>query len=132
MEPLWLTSQLVPLLLFRLHWAGIPTRPLIRKFGLPADTDARPGVRLPLRQLHALQDAVAERLGDDQLGLKLATWLPRGRYGLIEFAARSAVEDPSLTMGQIAERLAYSDVRAFARAFRRWYGAAPGRFRPRG
>jgi len=41
------------------------------------------------------------------------------------------LEDPSLKLEEIADRLGYSTPANFTRAFRRWTGSAPGRFRAR-
>jgi AraC-like DNA-binding protein len=43
--------------------------------------------------------------------------------------ARSLLRTTSLTMDEIAERLGYSDVANFGRAFRRWTGRTPGAVR---
>ncbi len=39
------------------------------------------------------------------------------------------LRDPELPLDQLAERLGYSDVANFTRAFRRWTGTTPGAFR---
>ncbi|MCA9613694.1 MAG: AraC family transcriptional regulator [Myxococcales bacterium] len=52
---------------------------------------------------------------------------------LLDEALRTRAEDllrrPSLTLDDIAERLGYSDVANFNRAFKRWTGRTPGAFR---
>src|SRR5690606_31913265 len=39
------------------------------------------------------------------------------------------LRDPSLSLDQVAERVGYSDVANFTRAFRRWTGKTPGALR---
>lgn len=52
---------------------------------------------------------------------------------LVDEALRARAEEllrrPSLTLDDIADRLGYSDVANFNRAFRRWTGKTPGAFR---
>jgi AraC-like DNA-binding protein len=43
----------------------------------------------------------------------------------------SLLQRTSLTVEEVAARLGYSDAAAFSRAFRKWHGLAPGRFRER-
>jgi AraC-like DNA-binding protein len=45
--------------------------------------------------------------------------------------ARQMLRDSRMSMGQIAEMLGYSEPSAFTRAFRRWSGTSPGRWRGR-
>jgi AraC-like DNA-binding protein len=46
-------------------------------------------------------------------------------------AAQQMLIEQGLPLDEIAFRLGYSDVTAFARAFREWTGSSPGRFRSR-
>ena len=43
--------------------------------------------------------------------------------------ARLYLDDPKIGLSEISFRLGYSDLRAFARAFRRWTGMSPGKYR---
>ena len=43
--------------------------------------------------------------------------------------ALSLLRDPKLTLEEIAQRLCYSSVPNFARAFRRWRGETPAQYR---
>jgi AraC-like DNA-binding protein len=89
-KELELNSQLVPLFLARVRAVGGPVEALIARFALPADAETLLSVRLPLREFRALAEAVVEATADPSVGLHLGVSLPRGRYGLLEFVARSA------------------------------------------
>lgn len=39
------------------------------------------------------------------------------------------INDPSLSLAQVAERLGFSDLSSFGRSFRNWFGMSPGKFR---
>lgn len=84
-----LNSQLLPLLLARVRADGRPIAPLIERHRLPPDADRLPEVKLPLSAFRALCDDISREVGDPFLGVHLATALPRGAYGLIEFITRS-------------------------------------------
>lgn len=43
--------------------------------------------------------------------------------------ARALLQDPELTVAEVAYALGYEDAANFGRAFRRWYGKAPGQYR---
>ena len=45
--------------------------------------------------------------------------------------ARQMLDDSTMTLSEIAAALAYSDASAFSRAFSRWSGITPGRWRVR-
>lgn len=45
--------------------------------------------------------------------------------------AKELLRDRSLTLGEIAVRLGFSDLSTFSQAFKRWYGVAPSAFRDR-
>lgn len=47
-----------------------------------------------------------------------------------EEAAR-LLADPELPLGRVAERLGYQEQASFSRAFARWYGVSPGKWRAR-
>lgn len=42
------------------------------------------------------------------------------------------INDPSLSLAQIAQRLGFADMSSFGRSFRNWFGMSPGKFRSRG
>jgi AraC-like DNA-binding protein len=82
-------SQLVGPVLAQLRAAGADVAGLVRRFGLEG-AEAAPEVVLPLVELHAFLDAAAEAARDPFLGLHVAARLPRGAYGVLEFACRTA------------------------------------------
>ena len=43
--------------------------------------------------------------------------------------ARELLADPALALGEIAYRTGFADLATFSRAFKRWTGTSPGRFR---
>ena len=83
-------SQLVGPLLVFVRERGGDAAALIERFELPAAAAEQSEVVLPLRTLHALLDDAAAQLGDPFLGLHLAARFPRGAYGVLEYACRSA------------------------------------------
>lgn len=86
----YFTSQLVPLFLARIQASGRDAEQLARAHRLPPDAQASPEVRLPLQTFRELSEAAADLVGDAHLGLHVALDLPKGRYGLLEFIARTA------------------------------------------
>jgi len=48
-----------------------------------------------------------------------------------ESCARQLLRDPALSLVDVAERLGFSDLATFSRAFKRWTGQPPGMFRRR-
>jgi AraC-like DNA-binding protein len=70
--------------------AGGDVRALARAFDLPADVEQRAEVVLPLDRLDAFLAAAAEASGIVPFGLRLAERFPRGGYGVLEYACRTA------------------------------------------
>ena len=58
-------------------------------------------------------------------GLDFSSIVERTRFD----AAMTLLHDRSMSLVRIALELGYSDLSSFSRAFRRWTGVAPGRFR---
>lgn len=88
---------------------------------------AVPGEFPPLaevaRRLHVSERGLRRRLAAEGAGY-------RGILDQVrETLARAYLRDTRLHIDEIAERLGYSDAANFTHAFRRWTGAAPGRFR---
>jgi len=104
----------------------------------PHDLSARVREALPRRDggFHSLEE-VAERLGVSTRTLKRKLKVEGQAFSdlLDELAlehARALLRQPALTIEQVAERLGYSDVSNFGRAFRRWTGLSPAAFRREG
>ena len=87
---LQMRSQLVGPVLAAVRAAGADPEQLVRRFGLPADAESRGEIELPLATLHAFLEAAEEATGDPFLGVHIATRYPRGAFGILEFASRSA------------------------------------------
>lgn len=47
----------------------------------------------------------------------------------LDEGARRALQDSDMAVGELAARLGFSDAASFRRAFRRWHGMSPGRWR---
>lgn len=83
-------SQLVRPVLALVASRGGDLDALVTRFGLPPDARTAPEVVLPLREFRAFLDAAEVAAGDPFLGLTIAATLPRGTYGVLEFASRTA------------------------------------------
>jgi len=115
----------------------IATRYLDAQFGPQHDSTATRVAEL-VRRLLATGHADAVTVAD-QLRLHPRTLQRRLAREGVTFAAlldreRQAqaarlLTQPDLQLGQVAALLGYSEQSAFNRAFRRWYGVAPGRYR---
>ncbi len=99
------------------------------------------GLRLQVRQLifdeaegFRSVEAVASRLHISERTLKRQLAQEGTTYSEIlealrEQQARQLLENRELSIDRIADRLGYSDVANFTRAFKRWTGQTPGQFR---
>lgn len=63
------------------------------------------------------------RLADQSVTFSECVDLVRSRLAMLYLA------EPHLSIGNISDLLGYSEISAFSRAFRRWYGAAPEKMR---
>ncbi len=91
-----LSSQCVPLYFQVLRHRGLDTGPLLKKFGLAPSIETLAEAALPLNRVVAFSDDCATLAGDAHFGLHVGASLPRGAYGLLEFAVRTA---PTLREG---------------------------------
>lgn len=85
--------------------------------------DGEPTLERVAQVLHLAPRTLQRRLAGH--GLSWQQWLDRNREQL----ARQYLGDPSLGLSDIALLLGFSEQSAFSRAFRRWTGTSPGRFR---
>lgn len=90
-------------------------------------------LRDPSSMPSAAQAAAALNLGPRTMARRLAAESTTYRALTEEvhaLLARSLLEDVGLSAQQVARRLGYAEPSSFTRAFTRWYGAPPSRFRP--
>jgi AraC-like DNA-binding protein len=81
---------MAPAFLKVIGMAGGDVGAIIRQYKLPADSVERREIDVPLSVLHAISEEAAAQAKDPNLGLHLATRLPHGSYGLLEYIGRSA------------------------------------------
>lgn len=86
-------------------------------------SDGEPTLARAAAALHMSPRTLQRRLA--RHGLSWQQWLDRSREQL----AQQYLEDPSLTLADIALLLGFSEQSAFNRAYRRWNGRSPGRDR---
>jgi AraC-like DNA-binding protein len=85
------------------------------------------GARLSVRSAAALlgvsSRTLTRRLGGE--GTSFQSLLDESRKA----RAVHLLNDPALTVAEVAYTLGYEDAANFGRAFRRWFGRSPGQFR---
>ncbi|MDI9244164.1 AraC family transcriptional regulator [Marinobacter sp. CHS3-4] len=86
-------------------------------------SDGEPTLAKVARAMHMSPRTLQRRLS--RHGLSWQQWLDRSREQL----AHQYLEDPSLTLADVALLLGYSEQSAFNRAYKRWTGRSPGRDR---
>jgi len=79
-------------------------------------------------------EAVAESLGSTPRTLRRrlaeeGLTFSQVRDGALCALARERMRDPRISLAEVAYELGFSELRAFDRAFRRWTGEAPGKYR---
>ena len=89
-------------------------------------TDGRAGLPDMARALHMSSRTLQRRLGEH--GISWQQFLDHARSGL----AAEYLADHTLTLSDVALLLGFSEQSAFTRAFRRWHGVTPGRWRRQG
>lgn len=87
-SPLLIASQCVPLFLTRLPLADAAR--LKKQYGLPFEAEREESVTLPLPGLAQFSDECARVAQDELLGFHVGAAHGRGRYGVLEYLARSA------------------------------------------
>jgi AraC-like DNA-binding protein len=107
--------------LHALGFAG-PFRERVRGLALRGSGGVRP-LEEVAAQLHVSTRTLKRRLAE--LGTSYSSLLDEERRA----RASALLRTTALTTEEIAERVGYSDVANFSRAFRRWTGRSPGRFR---
>ncbi|HEY0973236.1 MAG TPA: AraC family transcriptional regulator ligand-binding domain-containing protein [Solimonas sp.] len=92
---------------------------------LQRDDAGYPDLEAVAERLHVTSRTLNRRLG--ALGTSYRQLLDQARHA----DSRSLLEDPALSVSDIALRLGYSSAANFSRAFQNWTGASPGSFRAR-
>lgn len=85
--------------------------------------EGEPTLERAAKSLHLAPRTLQRRLAKHGLGWQ--QWLDRNREQL----ARQYLQDPGLGLSDIALLLGFSEQSAFNRAFKRWVGVSPGRYR---
>jgi AraC-like DNA-binding protein len=83
-------SQILGPLLSFVRERGGNADELIRAHDLPPNVESASDVELALPAFQALFAEAEQMLGDPMIGIHFAMQLPRGRYGMLEFACRTA------------------------------------------
>lgn len=86
-------TAFVPIVVRHARRHGIDAGALLSAHGLPPCVENEPIAYVSTQTVRALAAEVADRLGQPDLGVRMALELARGSYGVLEFAVRSA---PSL------------------------------------
>lgn len=94
-----ITSTFIPLVLTHVGRSGGDVEQLRGQFSLPEVAPGTP-MTVPLAVYLSVCEAASRMLEDPYLGLNMARNAPRGFYGVMEFAARSAP-----TLGEALNRL---------------------------
>lgn len=102
---------------------GDSFRSRVERLLLPALPKGVPTARAVAAALGVGERTLARRLAAE--GASFAQVLEEMRHDM----ALSYLEDPGISLAQIAYLLGYADQSAFSNAFRRWTGASPSRFR---
>ena len=87
--------------------------------------DGAPTADAIARQLHVSKRTLRRRLNEDQTSYEELL------EGLRRALAERYLSEPNLSVEEVALMLGYSEVAAFRRAFGRWYGVSPSRYRRR-
>jgi AraC-like DNA-binding protein len=90
---------------------------------LACDTSGYPNLESVARQLHMSARTLKRKL--QQHGLSFQRLLDGAR----KRDSMRLLEDPALSVEQVAQRVGYSDPANFTRAFRKWTGASPSAYR---
>jgi AraC-like DNA-binding protein len=105
-------SRLVPIFLRGLRAAGGDDRKLCQAFSLPIDSCEQKTVEVTTATERALAEAAAIEADDPFFGLHVASRLPRGSWGVVEYVASTAPTvgeglrwtlGPSALVGEVTE-----------------------------
>ncbi|HYR24337.1 MAG TPA: AraC family transcriptional regulator [Aquabacterium sp.] len=108
--------------------ARLGTGECLRQYLAAAPIHTAPDLPQAARALGLSDRTLKRRLQDEGVSYRMLLAEVRGRQ------ANQLLEDDTLSLSQIAERMGFSDLSSFSQAYKRWFGVAPsvGRMSVRG
>lgn len=99
--------------------ARLGTGEYLRQYLAAAPLNMTPDLPQAARTLGLSDRTLKRRLQDEGSSYRMLLAEVRGRQ------ANQLLEDDTLTLTQIAERMGFSDLSSFSQAYKRWFGVAP-------
>ncbi len=99
--------------------ARLGTSECLRQYLEAAPSHAAPDLPQAARALGLSDRTLKRRLQDEGISYRVLLAEVRGRQ------ANRLLEDETLSLTEIAERMGFSDLSSFSQAYKRWFGVAP-------